>query len=70
MALENTGTTTLDESNVLVDPNDKLDNQTLILYLDFDYDFDNGWKITNQLSTTRRWTTSTRTPTASPSSVT
>jgi hypothetical protein len=47
-ALENTGTTTLDESNVLVDPNDKLDNETLILYVDLDYDFDNGWKITNQ----------------------
>lgn len=49
MALVNPGTTTLDESNVLVDPNDTLDNQVLTLYLDFEYAMDNGWTITNQL---------------------
>jgi iron complex outermembrane receptor protein len=49
MALVNPGTTTLDESNVLVDPNDTLDNQVLTLYLDFEYDMDNGIRITNQL---------------------
>ncbi|GAB5415207.1 MAG: TonB-dependent receptor [Congregibacter sp.] len=49
MALVNPGTTTLDESNVLVDPNDTLDNQVLTLYLDFEYMMDNGWSITNQL---------------------
>ncbi|MFK8043758.1 TonB-dependent siderophore receptor [Congregibacter sp.] len=49
MALVNTGTTQLDESNVLVDPNDTLDNQVLSLYLDFEYETDNGLRITNQL---------------------
>ncbi|MFK7829498.1 MAG: TonB-dependent siderophore receptor [Congregibacter sp.] len=49
MALVNPGTTKLDESNVLVDPNDTLDNQVLTLYLDFEYAADNGWSITNQL---------------------
>ncbi|MFT4768490.1 MAG: iron complex outermembrane receptor protein [Glaciecola sp.] len=49
MALVNPGTTQLDESNVLVDPNDTLDNQVLTLYLDFVYETDNGFSITNQL---------------------
>lgn len=49
MALVNAGTTQLDESNVLVDPNDTLDNQVLSLYLDFVYETDNGFSITNQL---------------------
>lgn len=49
MALVNPGTTQLDESNVLPDPNDTLDNQVLTLYLDFEYEMDNGWRITNQL---------------------
>ncbi|WOJ93642.1 TonB-dependent receptor [Congregibacter variabilis] len=49
MALVNAGTTQLDESNVLVDPNDTLDNQVLTLYLDFVYETDNGFSITNQL---------------------
>ena len=47
--LNNPGTTTLDESNVLIDPNDKLDNETITLYADFEYTADNGWVITNQL---------------------
>lgn len=49
MALVNPGTTTLDESNVLVDPNDTLDNQVLTLYLDFEYVTESGISITNQL---------------------
>ncbi len=49
MALVNPGTVTLDESNVLVDPNDTLDNQVLTLYFDAEYVTDSGWTITNQL---------------------
>ncbi|MFT7288148.1 MAG: iron complex outermembrane receptor protein [Halieaceae bacterium] len=48
MALINPGTTKLDESNVLVDPNDTLDNQVLTLYLDFEYETEGGLRITNQ----------------------
>jgi len=48
-ALVNPGTTTLDESNVLVDPNDVLGSEVLTLYLDFEYSMDNGLMITNQL---------------------
>ncbi|WP_439101075.1 TonB-dependent siderophore receptor [Congregibacter sp.] len=48
MALVNPGTTQLDESNVLVDPNDTLDNQVLSLYLDFIYETDSGFSITNK----------------------
>ncbi|MEE4278336.1 MAG: TonB-dependent receptor plug domain-containing protein, partial [Halieaceae bacterium] len=49
MALVNPGTTTLDESNVLVDPNDVLGSEVLTLYLDFEYSMDNGLVITNKL---------------------
>ena len=49
MALNNPGTTKLDESNVLVDEDDTLDNQVLTLYLDFEYSLDNGMLLTNQL---------------------
>jgi iron complex outermembrane receptor protein len=49
MALVNPGTTRLDESNVLVDPNDVLGSEVLTLYLDFEYSMDNGLMITNQL---------------------
>ncbi|MEM6485123.1 MAG: TonB-dependent receptor plug domain-containing protein [Pseudomonadota bacterium] len=49
MALVNPGTTTLDESNVLVDPNDTLDNQVLTLYFDAEYVTESGLRITNQL---------------------
>ena len=49
MALVNPGTTTLDESNVLVDPDDQLGSEILTLYLDFEYALENGLTITNQL---------------------
>ena len=49
MALENVGTTTLDESNVLVAPDDTLENEVFTLYLDFIYSADNSWGIKNQL---------------------
>lgn len=48
-ALENPGTTTLSRSNVLADPNDELDNQTMTLYFDAMYTADNGLEIKNQL---------------------
>lgn len=49
MALVNPGTIQLDESNVLVDPNDQLGSEILTLYLDFEYQMENGVLITNQL---------------------
>ncbi|MEM9760023.1 MAG: TonB-dependent receptor [Pseudomonadota bacterium] len=50
MALVNVGTTTLDESNVLVSPDDTLENEVTTLYLDLMYGGDEiGWEITNQL---------------------
>ena len=49
MALENVGSTTLEESNVLVAPDDTLENEVFTLYLDFTYSADNGWEIKNQL---------------------
>jgi len=49
MALQNVGTTTLDESNVLVDPADQLGNEVSTLYLDFVYDAESGLGIKNQL---------------------
>ncbi len=48
-ALDNPGTTTLSRSNVLADPNDELDNQTLTLYFDAIYQADNGLQVKNQL---------------------
>lgn len=48
-ALENPGTTTLQGSSVLADPNDELDNQTVTLYLDAIYNADNGLEVKNQL---------------------
>ena len=48
-ALNNPGTTTLDPSNVLVDPNDELDNETITLYFDAIYTADSGLEIKNQL---------------------
>ena len=48
-ALENPGTTQLSRNNVLVDPNDELDNQVLTLYADAIYVADNGLEIKNQL---------------------
>lgn len=49
LALENPGTTTLSPSNVLVDPNDELDNETITLYFDAIYTADSGLEIKNQL---------------------
>ncbi|MEO0437835.1 MAG: TonB-dependent receptor plug domain-containing protein [Pseudomonadota bacterium] len=49
MALENVGTTTLDESNVLVAPDDTLENEVTTFYLDLMYSADSGWEISNQL---------------------
>jgi len=48
-ALVNPGRTKLSRSNVLVDPNDELDNQTLTLYFDAIYTTDSGVEIKNQL---------------------
>lgn len=48
-ALVNPGTTTLSRSNVLVDPNDELDNQTITLYFDAIYNMDNGLEAKNQV---------------------
>lgn len=48
-ALVNPGTTTLSRSNVLVDPNDELDNQTITLYFDAIYNMDNGLEVKNQM---------------------
>ncbi len=48
-ALVNPGLATLAESSVLVDPNDLLDNQTITLYFDFDYELNSELRITNQL---------------------
>lgn len=48
-ALENPGTTTLSRSNVLADPNDELDNQTLTFYFDAIYTADSGLEIKNKM---------------------
>ncbi|MEM8942719.1 MAG: TonB-dependent receptor [Pseudomonadota bacterium] len=49
LALVNPGTTRLDESNVLVDPDDTLENEVTTLYIDFIYNNDFGLEIKNQL---------------------
>ncbi|WP_439106068.1 TonB-dependent siderophore receptor [Congregibacter sp.] len=49
IALENVGTTTLDESNVVVAPDDTLENEVFTAYLDFVYTADSGLEIKNQL---------------------
>jgi iron complex outermembrane receptor protein len=48
-ALVNPGTTQLSRSNVLADPDDELDNQTLTLYFDATYTADSGLEIKNQM---------------------
>ena len=48
LALENTGTTKLDESNVLVAPEDTLENEVITLYFDMSYE-GGDWKLTNKL---------------------
>lgn len=49
LALVNPGLGTLNESSVLVDPDDRLDNVANTLYLDVIYTADSGLKIKNQL---------------------
>ncbi len=48
-ALENVGTTQLDGSDVLVAPDDTLENEAITLYFDIIYTTDSGWEIKNQL---------------------
>ena len=48
-ALVNPGTTTLDESQVLVAEDDTLENEALTLYFDLVYLTDSGWEFKNQL---------------------
>ncbi|MEM8981940.1 MAG: TonB-dependent receptor plug domain-containing protein [Pseudomonadota bacterium] len=48
-ALENPGTAQLDESQVLVAPDDQLNNEVMTLYFDAIYQTDNNWEIKNQL---------------------
>jgi len=49
MALVNVGTATLDGSDVLVAPQDTLENEAVTLYFDMFYTLDSGWEITNKL---------------------
>lgn len=49
MALQNVGTATLKGNQVLVAADDRLDNQTVTLYMDIIYDTDSGWEFKNQL---------------------
>ena len=49
LALQNPGTARIDGSDVLVAPDDTLENEALVLYFDVIYDFDNGMSLKNQL---------------------
>ncbi|MEM7221251.1 MAG: TonB-dependent receptor [Pseudomonadota bacterium] len=49
MTLQNVGTTQLKGSQVLVAPDDTLENEDIVLYFDFIYALDNGVEIKNQL---------------------
>lgn len=49
MALVDVGTATIDGSDVLVAPQDTLENEALTLYFDIFYTLDSGWEITNKL---------------------
>ena len=49
MALVNPGRAKLDGSNVLVAPDDTLENEVVTLYFDVIYTMDNGWEWKNQL---------------------
>ncbi|WP_317932613.1 TonB-dependent receptor [Halioxenophilus sp. WMMB6] len=49
MALENPGTAKLDGSNVLVAPQDTLENEAVTLYFDTIYTMGSGWEITNKM---------------------
>ncbi|MEM8547614.1 MAG: TonB-dependent receptor, partial [Pseudomonadota bacterium] len=48
-ALVNAGTATLDGSQVLVAPDDTLENDVLTLYFDAIWTLDSGWEVKNQL---------------------
>ncbi|MEM9171692.1 MAG: TonB-dependent receptor plug domain-containing protein [Pseudomonadota bacterium] len=48
-ALENPGVTTIDGSQVLVAPDDTLENDVLTLYFDAIWETDSGWEFKNQL---------------------
>ncbi|MEN7341377.1 MAG: TonB-dependent receptor plug domain-containing protein [Pseudomonadota bacterium] len=48
-ALVNPGTAQLDGSQVLVAPDDTLENEVMTLYFDAIYQANNGWEIKNQL---------------------
>ncbi|MEL6199721.1 MAG: TonB-dependent receptor plug domain-containing protein, partial [Pseudomonadota bacterium] len=48
-ALVNTGTAQLDGSQVLVAPDDTLENDVLTLYFDAIFELESGWKVKNQL---------------------
>ena len=49
LALQNPGIGTIDGSDVLVAPEDKLENEVTTLYFDIIVDTDNGWQWKNQL---------------------
>jgi len=49
MALVNVGTAKLKGNQVLVGPNDTLDNQVTTVYFDIIYETDSGWELKNQL---------------------
>lgn len=49
MTLENVGSTTLKGNQVLVAPDDTLENEVTTLYFDAIYFTDSGWEIKNQL---------------------
>ena len=49
LALVNPGTAQLDPENVLVAPDDTLENESIIVYFDLIYEMDNGIRIKNQL---------------------
>ena len=49
LALQNVGTAELKGNQVLVAPDDTLENEDIVLYFDLTYDFDNGISLKNQL---------------------
>lgn len=49
LALQNPGTTQLRRSQVLVAPDDVLQNEDYIFYFDIEYTTDSGWNFKNQL---------------------
>jgi len=49
LALQNPGTTQLSRSNVLVAPDDTLENEDIVLYLDVIYDYNESISFKNQL---------------------